>query len=89
MNNPITEKLCADIQQAQLTITGGNADPKELWILLDQIEQHLREADALHGQVVRLFAKIGKGKIRVGNTTVHPALTSAGISFIEYSSLDG
>jgi hypothetical protein len=88
MNNPITKKLCAEIQEAQMSITGGNADVQDLWILLDKIEQHLRENDAVNGQVVRLFSKIGTGKVRIGNVVVPPALTSNGISFIEYSSLD-
>lgn len=88
MNNPITDKLCDEIQKAQMSITGGNADVQDLWILLDKVEQHLRENDAVHGQVIRLFSKIGRGKVRIGNSVIPPALTSSGISFIEYSSLD-
>jgi hypothetical protein len=88
MNNPITHKLCSEIQNAQMSITGGHADVKDIWVLLDQIEQHLRENDAVHGQVVRLFSKIGIGRVRIGNAVVPPALTGNGISFIEYSPLD-
>jgi hypothetical protein len=88
MNNPITDKLCAEIQKAQMSITGGNADVQDIWILLDKVEQHLRENDGVHGQVVRLFSKIGRGRVRIGNVLIPPALTSNGISFIEYSSLD-
>jgi hypothetical protein len=88
MNNPITDKLCDEIQKAQMSITGGSPDVQDLWILLDKIDQHLRENDAVHGQVIRLFAKIGRGKVRIGGAVVPPALTGNGISFIEYSSLD-
>jgi hypothetical protein len=88
MNNPITEIICAEIQIAQMSITGGNPDVQDIWILLDRIDQHLRENDGVHGQVVRLFSKIGKGRVCIGNAVIPPALTSNGISFIEYSSLD-
>lgn len=88
MNNPITQKLCSEIQNTQMSITGGYADVKDIWILLDQIEQHLRENDSVHGQVVGLFSKIGIGRVRIGSATIPPALTGNGISFIEYSPLD-
>lgn len=42
MSNPFTNQLLTEIEDAQLAITGNHADVKDLWVLLERVQIHLR-----------------------------------------------
>lgn len=89
MTNPLTAQLLKEITDAQLSCTSDNVDRHEMWILLDRIEQHLTTLDANQKAIAGFLSKIGRTKVRVGNSVIPPALTSNGIMLVQYvESLD-
>jgi hypothetical protein len=88
MGNPFTAKLLDEITEAQLSCTADKVDRKEMWILLDRIEQHLRALDEHNSEMCGLLSKIGRAKVRIGHNVIPPALTSQGITFVEYEPLN-
>lgn len=89
MTNPFTAQLLKEITDAQLSCTSDTVDRKEMWILLDRIEQHLITLDANQKAIAGFLSKIGRVKVRVGNSVIPPALSSNGIMLVQYvESLD-
>ena len=89
MTNPLTAQLLKEITDAQLSCTSDTVDRKEMWILLDRIEQHLTTLDANQKAIAGFLSKIGRVKVRVGNSVIPPALSSNGIMLVQYvESLD-
>lgn len=87
--NPFSHHLIERIRNAQMQITGKHIDGPDLWILLDEIEQHLQRLDDVQGQTIRALEMAVNDKLKVSTTSagIDPATYQINVKYV--SGLDG